>query len=449
MRKVRLAGVLALFSSLTALAFSQTSSPASPVRQRVQAVAPQTGQSALESVIAEAEKALDRNDYSRAETLLRQAAERKSNNPDLNAQLWFDLGLAFKAENRVPEAIDAYQKAVSFGPAIFESNLNLGLLLAGDGHAQEAAQVLRKTTTLKPSRKPGEGLAKAWIALGQVLEATEPEMAMEAYAKASDLQPKNVQAHLLAAAFSEKAKHFDSAEREYQAVLKLEPRSMEALSGLVHLYSNARRYPEATTLLREYIAANPEDARAFAQLALLLAEQKQLDDAAKAMDKAMVLNPNGPSILKQAAYFYAQTGNYAKAEEVYRRLEQAAPNDADIHGALGEIEFHQRKFPEAVRELAAALQINPTLVPLYANLAYSLAEIKNYGATIRVLDARARFAPDDPAVLFLRATSYDHLHEAKLASDAYRQFLLEAKGRYPDQEWQARQRLKAIDPHER
>ena len=448
-RKGRLVAGLALLPVLTAPAFSQASRSAPPERHRAKAEVPQASQSLLSDAIAEAEKALDRKDYSGAEVLLRQAADRKSNNTDLNAQLWFDLGLAYKAENRVPEAIEAYRKAVAFAPGIFESNLNLGLLLAGDGHPQEAAQVLRKATELKPSIKPAEGLAKAWIALGQVLETTEPEKSMEAYSKASELQPQNLQPHLLAAAWLEKAKNYDSAEREYQAILKLDPRSTEALSGLVHIYANARRYPDAITLLRQYISAHANDARAFTQLALLLAEQKQLDEAGNAMNKAIELEPNDAGILKDAASFYARTGNYGKAEEVYRRLEQTAPNDADIHGALGEIEFHQRKFPEAVRELAAALQINPALVPLYEHLAYALSEVRNYAATIKVLDARARLAPDDPAVLFLRATSYDHLHEPKLASDAYRQFLLDAKGRFPDQEWQARQRIKAINPRER
>ena len=449
MRKVRVIASLALLSSLTAATFSQVSAKAAPAGRRVKIVPPEAAESALADEIAEAEKALDRYDYSRAEALLRQAADGKSNNTYLNTQLWFDLGLVYKAEKRIPEAIEASRKAVSFGPEIFESNLNLGLLLAAGGHAQEAAQVLRKATGLKPSVKPGAALAKAWIALGQVLETTEPEKAAEAYSRASEFQPLNAEPHLLAAASFEKAKINDSAEREYQAVLNLDSHSTEALSGLVHLYASLGRYSEATTRLRQYIAANANDAWAFVQLALLLAEQKQLEEAGKAMIQAIQLDPNNPFILKDAASFYAQSGNDAKAEEVYLRLEQTAPNDAGIHGALGEIAIHQRKFPAAVRELAAALQINPRLVPLYEHLAYALTELQNYQGAIKVLNARARVAPDDPAVVFLRATSYDHLHEAKLASDAYRQFLLEAKGRFPDQEWQARQRLKITAPHER
>jgi hypothetical protein len=47
---------------------------------------------------------------------------------------------------------------------------------------------------------------------------------------------------------------------------------------------------------------------------------------------------------------------------------------------------------------------------------------------------------------FLRATAYDHLHDAKNAATNYHKFLETANGRFPDQEWQAKHRLIAIEP---
>ncbi len=428
--------------------FAQKSSQ-SPGKHRHLRVAEPAPDEALAREIAGAEKALDQNDFARAEDLLRQASARKSDDAGLNAQLWFDLGLVYKAENKVADAIEAYRKAVAFAPGIFESNLNLGLLLAGDGRAQEAAPVLRKATTLTPSPKNRHGLADAWFALGHVLEATEPRNAVAAFARASELQPANPQPHLLSAALHEQMKNYSSAQLEYQAALKIDPGSIEALSGLAHLYSLSGRYPEAATLLQQYIAANPADARAYAQLALVLAEQKRIDEAGQAMSKALELAPDDSGILKNAARFYAETNNYSRAEALYPRLEKIDPKNAELHRVWGEMELKQRKFPEAIGQLAIALQINPTQLPVYEKLAYALAEVKNYPATMRVLDARARLSPDSPATLFLRATTLDHLRQPKLAAEAYRQFLADAKGRFPDQEWQAQQRIKALDPHEK
>ena len=43
-------------------------------------------------------------------------------------------------------------------------------------------------------------------------------------------------------------------------------------------------------------------------------------------------------------------------------------------------------------------------------------------------------------------TAYDHLRDPKQAARYYHQFLDVADGKYPDQEWQAKHRLIAIEP---
>ena len=46
----------------------------------------------------------------------------------------------------------------------------------------------------------------------------------------------------------------------------------------------------------------------------------------------------------------------------------------------------------------------------------------------------------------MRATSYDNLKVTAKAVENYQQFLATDGGKMPDQEWQARHRLIAIDP---
>jgi hypothetical protein len=54
--------------------------------------------------------------------------------------------------------------------------------------------------------------------------------------------------------------------------------------------------------------------------------------------------------------------------------------------------------------------------------------------------------PEIPATYFLRATSYDYLKVTAKAVENYKQFLATDGGKTPNQEWQARHRLIAIDP---
>jgi tetratricopeptide (TPR) repeat protein len=108
--------------------------------------------------------------------------------------------------------------------------------------------------------------------------------------------------------------------------------------------------------------------------------------------------------------------------------------------------MHQQKYPEAQTVLLKAVQLKPDLVEAYFDLGYAAEQNKNYELTIRALDARAKLQPENPATLFLRATAYDNLRMYKPAAQNYKLFLATAAGKYPDQEFQARHRLKAILP---
>ena len=61
------------------------------------------------------------------------------------------------------------------------------------------------------------------------------------------------------------------------------------------------------------------------------------------------------------------------------------------------------------------------------------------------LTVRSRYLPENASTLFLWATAYDTLNQKKDAAAYYRRFLDAAAGKFPDQEWQARQRLKLLE----
>ncbi|MGA7473864.1 MAG: hypothetical protein WBW60_14135, partial [Candidatus Sulfotelmatobacter sp.] len=106
----------------------------------------------------------------------------------------------------------------------------------------------------------------------------------------------------------------------------------------------------------------------------------------------------------------------------------------------------QKKSPEAQGEFVAAVKLKPGFGNAYYDLAFAANDNKDYPVVIRALDARAKLLPETPMTYFLRASAYDHLHDLKNAANNFHLFLNVAKGKYPDQEWQAKHRLIAIEP---
>ncbi len=366
-----------------------------------------------------------------------------------NYQAWFDLGFVLNRLNRADESIAAYRKSVAAKPDVFESNLNLGLMLVRANNP-EAEQFLRAATTLKPTANPEEGQARAWLALGHLLEDKKPEDALQAYRKASELTPKDPEPHLSAGLLHERQKEFSDAEAEYKHVMTLDPKSTEAAIGLTNLYMKSGRLGDAEPLLRRLANERPDDAGIHLQLGRVLAAQGKKDDAIAELQIALKLTPADTDAQREIADLYAGAGKNDLAESAYRALVSAQPKDPELHRELGKALLLQKKFPEAQQEFLTALRLKREWPDVYVDLAFAANENKNYELTIRALNGRTMLNAELPPIcFFLRASAYDHLHDYKQASVDYHHFLDVANGKYPDQEWQATHRLIAIEPKKR
>jgi Flp pilus assembly protein TadD len=394
--------------------------------------------------LLQAETALDKKDFAAAETLLRQLVSRD----DGNYRAWFDLGFAYTGLDRRDDAIAAFRKSVAAKADVFESNLNLGLALADKGDP-DAAAVLRTATRLQPSSHSDDNLAHAWSALGRVLSNRSPAEALDAFRQAATLKPDDPEPHLQSAAILAGHNDIAAAEREYQAALQLSPRSSDAIAGLANIYLQTKRLDLAESSLRHYLEVDPRNAAAHALLGRVLQARGKRDDAFAELERASQLAPDDPHVARELAFSYAAIGQYDRAQPLLASLVVKTPGDAELHYALGSALMHQHRYLDAQAQLLDAIRLQPAQAEPYGDLAVTANENKNYPLVIKVLDARARLAPETPATYFLRATAYDHLKQFKPASENYRAFLSAAAGKYPDQEWQAKHRLIAIDPKAR
>jgi tetratricopeptide (TPR) repeat protein len=407
--------------------------------------------------VDQAETAMQRRDFTTAESLLQKAVTAKPN----DYRAWFDLGYIYARTQRPPLAINAYKKSIAAKPDVFESNLDLGLLLAhwpreGES-AEEAAKYLRAATQLKPTAHPQESLMNAWLALGRVLEPKEPTQALLAYAEASKVNPKHPQPHVFAGLFYEThvcricidsttESRLNFAATEYKAALAVDPTSRDALLGLDRIYESQKNYAEAEIWLRKLVALNPTDHPARLYLAQVLSAEGKDDEAVEQLKASLQDNPADRYASLALGKLYLKADKDAEAEPQLRLAVKELPQDAEAHYALGSLLMHEKKYPEAQQELLATLKLKPDLADAYGNLAVVASANQNYELALKALDYRAKFLPEPPASYFLRATCFDQLKAVPQAVEYYQRFLAADEGKLPDQEWQARHRLIALDP---
>ena len=391
--------------------------------------------------LTRAEAAIEKKDYASAETLLRKVVEHDT----ASYVAWFDLGFVENALGKIDESIAAYRKSVAAKPDVFESNLNLGLQLAKTGQP-DAEEFLRAATHLKPTSHAAEGQYRAWLSLAQTIEKAKPEEALAAYQRAATLQPNEAEPHLYAGELFEQQNKSGEAEHEYKQALELDSQSSDAAVGLVNIYMRARRFPDAEEYLRRLVTEHADSAPLHIQLGRVLAAEGKNEAAAAELEAGVKLAPGDDAARRDVADLYAAAGKSELAESAYRALLVSHPDEAELYRRLGEALLAEKKFPEAQKQLAAALKLKPDLGEAYGGLAFAAGENKDYALAIKALDARAKLLPEVPITYFMRGSAYDHLRDYKKAAANYRLFLNSAKGKYPDQEWQAKHRLIAIEP---
>jgi len=396
-------------------------------------------QASAPDTLQEAESLLQKQQYVEAEEKLQSLIGAQAENP----QAWFDLGFAQSHLNKTAESITAYKKAAELSPKWFEASMNLGLALAKAGNLADAAGTLKITVTLKPTTGGQLALSRTWLTLAQVIEGNQPQEALADYQKAAELDPTNIEPQLGAAKLMEQTGDLAGAEQKYLNTAEIG--NGESVKRLITLYLKQKRYADAENWLRKYMAANPQNMAAQVQLVKLLEAQGKNKEAIAILEPINNASAD-PKVARELAGLYLEGKQYEAAAKLFQGLAQNGTQDAQFHRDYGMALLHQLKYADAQAELLKAVQQKPDLTEVYMDLAYAAQQNKNHELAIRALDARAKFLPETPGTYFLRATAYDSLRLYKPAATNYKLFLTAAAGKFPDQEFQARHRLIAIEP---
>jgi len=442
----------ALFALLTALvvrstpALAQNSSssagsappPASSTPASASAAAP-TPQP-VPAEVAAAEAAIAASDWKTAEAKLDPYLAAHPS----DARSLFDAGYVADAQDRLDDAAALYRRAIAAEPNSFEAHISLGLLLARQNKPSEARPELVIATTLGPGVADPVLKARAWRALARIDRDSDPAASSNDLLEALKLTPETPSDTLLAAELAEKAGQLEAAAAAFRRVLDKEPDSAPANAGLAHLLILRKDYPGAEALLRAALAKNPDDPTLTAQLATVLADEDKAE-ALPLLQKLHAAHPDDPAITQMLAAILADAADYAGSDQLFLHLLAATPNDPDLLVAHAQNLVHQGQLDQAYSVFGKATQIDSANVDGWSGLAFTASKTGHPDVTLHALAMRSRYQPENASTLFLWATAYDSLHQKTQAAAYYHRFLSASAGKYPNQEWQARQRLQILE----
>jgi tetratricopeptide (TPR) repeat protein len=423
--------LLALFPAPHAQA-ATPQTRATPAKPQPQAPSPQSDP--LAPLLAQAQEALDRNDFTAAIPLLEKIVAAKP----ADALPHFELGFAYSGLKKNPEAIAEYHQAISLDANLAPAHLNLGLALLDSDPAAAAASFDRAAALLPGQARPRYLQAEALERAGKRSDAILQYHAAAALAPQDD----TILFALSRALFADGQNA--AAESSFRQLLALKPDSAPAQLGLAEALLKEQKVSESVDALRDYLQKTPDDRAARFERAVALQDLNRFDDSLAELDRLDRDAPPAAESLKLRGSIYMQEKRWTDADAAFAKALIASPGDAQLHAWMGHTKMESHDYVAAQNELRRALEIAPANVDPLRELVGAYYLSGQYAATISALDLLARAETPTALDWFFRALSCDKLGRKPDAAAAYQKFLELDRGERPDQEFQARERLKPL-----
>jgi tetratricopeptide (TPR) repeat protein len=376
-------------------------------------------------------KALDEKRYQEAvdDFINAIAAEPK------DYSLHFNLALAYSLMGKDAEAIPEYKKALEIKPGLYQAELNLGILLLREKQGADAVPYLTDAVSQKAKEfRPNFYLASALFASGEFAKAEQ------AYKTVLEIDPKSPDAELGLAHALAKQDRVAEAAPHFQNASTMNPNYRDGLLELASLYEAAKQAPEAIAIYQQF----PNNPGAQERLGALLLASGQPADSIAHFQAAVAASPT-PANRAALATAYLKNKEPDKALPVIENVLAADPNDFELRMLHGRILRDQRKFPQAAQDFLSATKIKPDSAEAWSELASVLVVGDDYPAALAALDKVAALHAEKAGHVFFRAIVLDKIHQQKPALESYQRFLAMSNGQNPDEEFQARQRIKILE----
>lgn len=371
---------------------------------------------------AEGMKALEEQRYEAAIASFSKAAE--ADPKDYAAH--FHIALAASLLNRDAEAIASYKKVLELKPGLYEAQLNLGIVLLRNRQGAEAAPHLEEAAKQKPKEfRPVYHAAEALLASNAV------KRAIPYFQTAVEVDPKSVEAQAgLGQALARSGKLDEAAPFFEKSGNLLE---------LAQLYEKAKRNADAIEIYRKF----PENAAARERLGELLLEG---GDAAKAIPELEASVAKSPTAANRYALAtaYLQNNEHAKAEPLLQAATEQEPLDLELRTNYARVLRQLKKYGPAADQFFQVVKAKPDRAETWSELAGVLVLLEQYDPAMAALDRVKALNAEKPGHHYLRAIILDKHKMYEPALQNYERFLAGSEGKYPDEEFKARQRVRII-----
>jgi tetratricopeptide (TPR) repeat protein len=383
--------------------------------------------------------ALKRHNAEEAERELKRASELAPGNPD---PLIY-LGELYAGQNRPVEAEAAMRKAIALTTdvsrgayQIHRAHYVLGRVLIQSGRREEGAKELKISAELREhthpdverNTKPQDELPpppkENQVRPGSALESPAEKQQLEAYL--DQLKPGIADSYNNLGVAAAGQKDFAAALEYFRKAAHWEPAlaTLDRNLGMAAFYSG--QYAEAITPLYHQLEHHPDDTRVRAALGLTYFA---VEKYSAALETLQLLNKEevdtDPGLALAYAVSLAKTGKYEEGMARMKALEQANPDSAGVHVAIGEAYADQKLHGTAIEEYRKALVIDPNQARTHYLLGLSLMHEATQADAAQEFRAALTLDPKDTPAKYHLAYSLIQMQQKDEGQNLLREVVLQ------------------------
>lgn len=273
--------------------------------------------------IDEGRRYLQAGDFARAEKTLKQALELAHDCGEAHCL----LGEVMAASGRAEDALDCFQLAVHFSPALAAARISLATaLLAGQSYA-DAETECRVALKLDSTSTAG------WYCLGNILKARgELEQAVDAFGAAARGNPPDSDALQQLAFVEFRLGRYDDAHCNFRTLLALAPDSHRAHHNFGLLQLETGYAEEALASFRRALELQPDTVESLTCTGHALRDLGRLAEAIAAYDEALRRRPGFGDALSNRSHALLMRGDFAAGWPAYEQRFEASATLAPSRG---------------------------------------------------------------------------------------------------------------------
>ena len=248
-------------------------------------------------------------------------------------------------------------------------------------------------------------------------EAGEHAVAARLYQEILRTRPRDLDALRLLGALAHQIGQTDKAIALLRQALEFVPTDAESHAALARIMLDAGRRREAEVHARTAIALDPARADAQVTLATALARSGASDEAIAHWRRALEIDPHSTAArqgfaeaklatakadqaeratsLFNSAHALTRVGRRVQALPLLAKAARLAPNDPNIHLALGILCLELEDLEGAEAALRRAGALAPTTPAVVGNLGIALQELGRTEEALKAFTTVARMAPQD------------------------------------------------------